>query len=115
MLSRLRHEWHLFVECEPGSRFERLHERKRRDGKRWARRLFWWSTGVLLIFAGFVMLFTPGPGILGIAFGVACLAQESLPFARKCDRAELRVRRAAARWLRARAERVRRGKSAGDR
>lgn len=94
MLKRLRHEWQLFVACPAGARFERLHERKRSDGRRLARRLFWWTAGVVLIAAGIVMLVTPGPGILSIAFGAACLAQESLGFARKCDRLEVRVREA---------------------
>ena len=84
----------MFIACDPGTRFERLHQRKKRDGRSFARRLFWWAAGVLLVLAGFVMLFTPGPGLLSIAFGVACVAQQSLPFARRCDRAELRLRRA---------------------
>ena len=37
-------------------------------------------------------------GILTLALGVACIAQESLPFARRCDRAELRLREAWAHW-----------------
>ena len=98
MTSRIRREWQAFVEAPPGERFGRLYERKRRDGKRLATRLFWWGTGILLILAGFVMLFTPGPGLLSMAFGIACLAQESLPFARRCDRGELRLRAAWARW-----------------
>ena len=98
VISRLRREWRHFIECHPGARFEALHERKRGDGKSLARRVFWWGAGVLLILAGVVMLVTPGPGLLSIAFGVACLAQESLPVARKCDRWELRVRAAWKRW-----------------
>jgi hypothetical protein len=91
VFKRIRHEWRSFVDCDPGSRFERLHERKKR-GTGIARRLFWWTAGVLLILAGIVMLVTPGPGLLSIAFGVGCLAKESLALARRCDRAELRLR-----------------------
>lgn len=98
MKSRIRREWNAFVEAPAGERFARLHERKQRDGKRLVQRLFWLGMGVLLMLAGFVMLFTPGPGLLGIAFGIACIAQESRGFARKCDRAELRVRSAWERW-----------------
>ena len=94
MFNRLRHEWRLFIASDPGTRFERLHERKKRDGKGLARRLFWWTAGILLTLAGIVMLVTPGPGLLSIAFGIACMAQESLPLARRCDRAELRLRAA---------------------
>ena len=98
MISRLRQEWRHFIACPSGQRFERLHQRKSGDGKSFARRLFWWGAGVLLILAGIVMLVTPGPGLLSIAFGIACLAQESLPFARRCDRLELRLRAACSRW-----------------
>lgn len=94
MLTRLRHEWRSFIGYAPGTRFEQLYERKRRDGGHLAARAFWVFAGFALIAAGFVMLFTPGPGLLAIAFGAACLARESLPFARKCDRAEVRLREA---------------------
>lgn len=92
MFQRLRREWRLFIACPPGSRFAELHERKRVSGRGWGSRLFWWSTGVILVVAGFVMLFTPGPGLLTMAFGVACIAQESMRIARSCDRLELRLR-----------------------
>ena len=94
----MREEWKHFVEAEAGSRFERLHARKSAGGRGFARRLMWWCMGVLLMIAGFVMLFTPGPGVLTLALGVACIAQESLPFARRCDRAELGVRATWKRW-----------------
>ena len=99
----MRQEWRLFIAAQAGARFAALHERK--SGSRgFARRLAWWAMGFALMAAGFVMLFTPGPGILTLALGVACIAQESLPFARKCDHAELRLRDA---WARGRARRRR--------
>ena len=98
MFSRLRQEWRLFIQARPGSRFVLLHERKRSGEPSLARRFFWWSSGVLLILVGLVMLVTPGPGLLSIAFGLGCLAQESLPVARKCDGLELRLRAAWHRW-----------------
>ena len=98
MFTRLRQEWRHFVDAGPGTRFQLLHERKRAGGRGFMRRLFWWSAGALLSLAGLVMLFTPGPGILTLALGVACIAQESLPFARRCDRLELRLRRHYSRW-----------------
>lgn len=98
MFSRLRQEWRHFIQARPGSRFALLHERKRRGEASLARRLFWWSSGVLLILAGIVMLVTPGPGLLSIAFGLGCLAQESLAVAQKCDGFELRLRAAWQRW-----------------
>ena len=98
MKSRIRSEWQAFARAAPGERFVHLHERKQRDGKRLAHRVFWWTTGIVLILAGFIMLFTPGPGLLGMAFGIACIAQESRAFARRCDHAELRLRAAWTRW-----------------
>lgn len=98
MLTRLKREWKGFVDAEAGTRFARLHERKESSGRGWWRRLAWWGIGLALVLAGLVMLFTPGPGLLTLALGMACIAQESLPFARKCDTTELRLRAAWARW-----------------
>ena len=98
MLTRLRQEWKRFLDADPGTRFAHLHARKEAAGRGLVRRIAWWGMGAVLLAAGFVMLFTPGPGLLTLALGVACIAQESLPFARKCDRAELRLRAAWRRW-----------------
>ena len=88
----MREEWRHFVGARAGTRFVRLHERKSAAGRGIARRLAWWLMGFALTLAGFVMLFTPGPGILTLALGIGCIAGESLAFARKCDRTELRLR-----------------------
>lgn len=103
MLKKIREEWRHFRDCEPGTRFERLHARKQQGGRGVSNRLFWWTAGLLLILAGIVMLFTPGPGLLSIAFGLACLAHQSLPIARRCDRAEVGLRARLARWRRRKA------------
>jgi hypothetical protein len=95
---RLKEEWRAFVRAEAGTRFARLHERKQAGRRGWWGRLAWWGMGVALMLAGLVMLVTPGPGILTLALGAACIAQESLPVALRCDRAELRLRAAWARW-----------------
>ena len=94
----MRQEWRVFIAGEPGTRFARLHASKHARGRGLARRVAWGCAGVALVLAGIVMLFTPGPGLLAIAFGLACIAQESLPFARRCDRAELTIRERYARW-----------------
>ena len=98
MLERIRKEWRKFAAEPPGSRFERHYERKRRDEKGMMGRAMWVAAGVFFVLAGFVMLFTPGPGLLAIGFGVTCLSQESRRLARSCDQAEVRIRRAWARW-----------------
>ena len=94
----MRQEWRRFIAAAPGTRFIALHEREHAGRRGIVQRIAWWCTGCLLVLAGFVMLFTPGPGLLAMAFGIACIAHESLPFARKCDRAELWLRGRYARW-----------------
>ena len=98
MLTRLRLEWKRFLDADPGTRFARLHERKQAGGRGLAARLAWWGMGCTLLLAGVVMLVTPGPGLLTLALGAGCIAQESPGFARKCDRLELRLRAAWHRW-----------------
>src|SRR5688572_26366752 len=98
MVERIRREWRVFSAEPPGERFERHYERKHRDDRTLLGRLTWIAAGVFFLLAGIVMLFTPGPGLLAIGFGVTCFAQESRRVARACDRAEMRIRRAWARW-----------------
>ena len=97
------------MDADAGTRFQRLHERKCADGRSIGSRLVWLGMGVVLTLAGLVMLVTPGPGILTLALGIACFAQESLPFARRCDRAEVGMRNFYARW------RTRQRNDAGER
>jgi hypothetical protein len=98
MVERIRKEWRVFAAEAPGERFERHYERKRRDDRTLAGRLTWIAAGIFFVLAGIVMLFTPGPGLLAIGFGVTCFAQESRRVARFCDRLELRIRAAWSRW-----------------
>ena len=96
MFERIRGEFRRFLQDAPGARFARRYEAKRDSG--WMARLAWLAAGIVFILAGFVMLFTPGPGLLALGFGLTCLAQESLALARWCDRLEMRLRAAWARW-----------------
>lgn len=64
------------------------------------------AAGAVILFAGLVMLITPGPGWLTIFLGAAILAEESLIMARALDRLELWVR-AMTRSLRLRWQRAR--------
>ena len=98
MLERIKQQWRVFAAEPPGERFERHYERKRADDRTLAGRVTWIATGVFFLLAGVVMLFTPGPGLLAIGFGVTCFAQESRRVARRCDRAETWIRRTWARW-----------------
>jgi hypothetical protein len=95
---RIREEWRRFAAELPGERFERHYERKHAEQQGLLGRAIWIAAGILFVLAGFVMLFTPGPGLLALGFGITCLARESRPLARSCDRTELRLRAAWARW-----------------
>ena len=98
MVERIRREWRVFAAEAPGERFERHYERKRRDERTLLGRVTWIGAGIFFVLAGIVMLFTPGPGLLAIGFGVTCFAQESRRVARACDRAEMWPRRTWSRW-----------------
>lgn len=98
MIERIKEQWRIFTAEPSGERFERHYERKRLDDRTLLGRITWIVAGVLFLLAGIVMLFTPGPGLLAIGFGVTCFAQESRRVARSCDRMETRITRAWARW-----------------
>jgi hypothetical protein len=98
MVERIRKEWRVFAAEAPGERFERHYERKRSDDRTLLGRCTWIAAGIFFVLAGIVMLFTPGPGLLAIGFGVTCFAQESRGISRFCDRSEMRIRRAWSRW-----------------
>ena len=100
MVERIREEWRVFAAEAPGERFERHYERKRREERTLLGRFTWIAAGVFFLLAGFVMLFTPGPGLLAIGFGVTCFAAESRRISQLCDRSEMRIRRAWERWRR---------------
>lgn len=102
MLERIKRDFRTFLADAPGVRFEHRFEHSRDEGAGWLARCAWMAAGIFFIAIGFVMLFTPGPGILALAFGATCLAQESLALARACDRLELRIRAWVARMRRKR-------------
>ena len=98
VLERIKQEWRKFAAEPPGERFEKHYERTRAQQAGAMGRLMWVAAGVLFVLAGIVMLFTPGPGLLSIGFGVTCLSRESRKLSRGCDRLELRIRDQWARW-----------------
>ena len=100
MIEMIKQEWRKFAAEPPGERFARHHARKRSEETSLLGRVSWILAGIFFILAGIVMLFTPGPGLLSIGFGVTCLSQESLRLARACDRTEMSIRRAWQRWRR---------------
>lgn len=98
MFKRLQLDWQDFIRTRPGVRFTRRHDRRRRDRPALAARLGLLAVGFASLLLGIVMLFTPGPGLLAIAFGITCFAQYSRRLARQCDQFELRFWRLRAAW-----------------
>jgi hypothetical protein len=100
MRERIKREWRTFAAEPPGHRFERHYERQKSLEGGILGRLTWVFAGVFFLLAGFVMLFTPGPGLLSMGFGFTCLARESRRMSRFCDRTEMWIRRVWERWRR---------------
>src|SRR5687768_12879236 len=89
-LSEIKAEWHRFKDDAPGERFE--HHRERMDAHPKWHNIVRGVAGVALIAVGVVFCFLPGPGVVGIAFGLALLAGMSRAIARTMDRVEPRMR-----------------------
>jgi Putative transmembrane protein (PGPGW) len=88
----IQRAWRAFRDDEQGQRFRNHHRRLHEPGWRKLRILALFAAPLLLA-AGVVMLFVPGPGLLFVLFGLALLAGESTALARRLDRAEPPVRR----------------------
>lgn len=97
-LAEMKHEWRLFKHDRPGERFEN-HRRRMDKGPAWKKVVFG-VAGLVLVAVGIVFCILPGPGSVGIVFGLALLAGMSRPVARLMDRAEPKLRRVARRMLR---------------
>lgn len=101
LYQEMRREWRLFRDDRVGHRF-RDHQARLKNGSlrmRAVSMLF----GLVLLVAGVVLCFIPGPGVPVLVFGIALLAGESRVVATLLDRAEPPVRRAAhraGRWWR---------------
>lgn len=86
-------DWQEFKKSAPGKRFQDVyHKREKKAGKgnnSGLGRGLWIAAGVLLIAAGVVLAFMPGPGSLVMLGGVALIARESLVVAKFLDRLEV--------------------------
>ncbi|MBA3818720.1 MAG: hypothetical protein H0X17_07495 [Deltaproteobacteria bacterium] len=88
-IAGLKHEWRLFKRDAPGERFD--NHRKRMKGQpRWLA-IVRAAAGVALIGAGVVFMVLPGPGLLGVVFGLALLAGMSRKLSHLMDRVEPRL------------------------
>ena len=86
----MKKEWRRFKHDEPGKRFE--NHRKRMEDSSHAKRVLRAIAGAALVVVGIVFCFLPGPGLLGVVFGLALLAGMSRWLSHQLDRIEPRVR-----------------------
>ena len=94
MLQSIKKSWREFRHAPPGQRFERRHEKRRRERAKhpFAGPLYI-GVGIVLLLVGLVFMAGPGPGIPVVLVGAAFIAGESLPLARMLDHLELWLRR----------------------
>jgi hypothetical protein len=94
-LADLKQEWRQFAHDAPGERF--CNHRTRMQKKSRAHSIVAGALGVLLLAAGIVFLFIPGPGLPLIIFGLALIATHSDRLSHLLDRAEPALRHAGRR------------------
>src|SRR3954469_17979625 len=95
MFATLKAHWHDLRRGRPGHRFQDRQARNRRErrSKTWPQRLLQPAAAVLLLIAGIVLCFIPGPGLPLVAIGAALLADHSHTMARMMDWLEWRIRK----------------------
>jgi hypothetical protein len=94
MLEELRRQWRDFRRGRPGHRFQERYERNQRarsTGSKFTGFLKP-AAGIVLLAAGVVFCFIPGPGVPFLLIGAGLLADVSLRVARAMDWFELRIR-----------------------
>ena len=89
-IAEWKHEWRLFKHDLPGERFEN-HRRRMNRHPTW-HKVVRAILGSALIAIGIVFCVLPGPGTVGIFFGLALLAGMSRAIAYALDRVEPRIR-----------------------
>jgi hypothetical protein len=105
-ISKLKRQWQAFRRLPKGRRFQIRHREHQRAnaGKSRLKRALPLALVPLLLAAGIVLMFIPGPAILFFFLAGAVLASHSLRVARLLDRAEVKLRsgakRARAWWRR---------------
>lgn len=98
----LRQQWERFRASEPGHRFRERYENRSRARNQGGNVLHIAKIvlGVLVVPLGLVMVPAPGPGWVVVFLGLALLSDEILPMARGLDKAEILIRKTAARFRR---------------
>jgi hypothetical protein len=106
MLAALKGQWRGLQRSRPGRRFQNRYasaQRKRLQTPAW-HHVARVAVAAVMLVAGAIFIFLPGPAILFFAVAGALLAAESLVLAQGLDWTELRLRalrnRAGRRWAR---------------
>lgn len=98
MFERIKKNFERLKSFEPGSRFQRQYKEHKKEKSSASMRPLLFVAGLAMIAVGLVGLVVPGPGLVGIAIGLALLARESLFIAKGMDRAEVKGRELWSRW-----------------
>ena len=94
MFSSLKKEWRELWKGRPGHRFQdryKRYQRKSVDDQPWPRRFLQPAAAILLLLAGVILCFIPGPGLPLVLAGAALLANRSRTVARAMDWTESKL------------------------
>jgi hypothetical protein len=101
MWEKFKQTWRRLKADKPGQRFQQEFRRRHSAGRSPIQKALLIVGGLLLMAAGFLFLFIPGPGLLFLFAGGFLIAQQSLVAARMLDWSEIRLRKLLAWSLRA--------------
>lgn len=90
-VAEMKKEWKQFKHDHPGERFQ--HHRERMSKKPRAHAIASLAIGIVLLAAGLVLCFIPGPGTPLIVFGLGLIGAHWLWLAKKLDGGEVKIRR----------------------
>ena len=101
MWEKFKQTWRRLKAAKPGQRFQQEFRRRHSAGRSPIQKALLIVGGLLLMAAGFLLLFIPGPGLVFLFAGGFLIAQQSLVAARVLDWSEIRLRKLLAWSLRA--------------
>src|SRR5687768_137172 len=101
MWEKFKQTWRRLKAANPGQRFQQEFRRRHGAGRSPIQKVLLIVGGLLLMAAGFLLLFIPGPGLVFLFVGGFLIAQQSLVAARGLDWSETRLRKLLAWSLRA--------------
>jgi hypothetical protein len=101
MWEKFKQTWRRLKAANPGQRFQQEFRRRHGAGRSPIQKALLIVGGLLLMAAGFLLLFIPGPGLVFLFAGGFLIAQQSLVAARALDWSEVRLRKLLAWSLRA--------------